>query len=83
MIFLFPNLETLRIALTSGMVPPSIAMAPVEAAFDAQGWPSVKSLSIPQKTMQNALKRLGVKTGEAHYAEPVAYSSWPELLPVV
>ncbi len=83
MIFLFPNLETLRIALTSGMVPPSIAMAPVEAAFDAQGRPSVKSHSIPPKTMQNALRRLGVKTGEAHYAEPMAYSSWPEILPVM
>jgi cellulose synthase operon protein C len=83
MIFLFPNLETLRIALTSGMAPPSIAMAPVEAAFDAEGRPSVKSHLAPPKAMQNALKRLGVKSGEAHYAEPAAFSCWPEILPVV
>ncbi len=39
MIFLFPNLDTLRIALTSGMVPPAAGMEPVEASFDAEGLP--------------------------------------------
>ncbi len=83
MIFLFPDLETLRIALTSGQVPPDVSREPVEVAFDAAGRPSVKPHSIPPKTMQNALKRMGIKTGQAHHGQPMTLASWPQVLPVV
>lgn len=83
MIFLFPDLETLSLALSSAMIPPTVSQEAAEVAFDTDGRPSVKSHSIPPKTMQNALKRLGVKTGKTHHGQPVTVSSWPEILPVV
>ena len=83
MIFLFPDLETLRITLTSGQVPPDVSREPVEVAFDAAGRTSVKPHAIPPKVMQNALKRLGIKTGPAHHGEPMTLASWPQILPVV
>ncbi len=83
MIFLFPDLETLRIALTSGQVASEVAVEPAEAAFGAGAEVSVKSHAIPPKAMQNALKRLGVKTAKAHMGEPIAVGCWPEILPVV
>jgi hypothetical protein len=83
MIFLFPDLETLRIALTSGQIPPDVSREPVEVAFNGDGRPSVKPHAIPPKAMQNALKRLGIKTGQAHHGEPMTLAMWPQILPVV
>src|SRR5262245_61015047 len=82
MIYLFPDLDTLRIALTSGQVPPAVSREPVEVSFDATGHPSVKPHAIPPKTMQNALKRMGIKTGPVHHGEPITLESWPQILPI-
>src|SRR5271156_6008008 len=83
MIFHFPDLDTLRIAITSGLVPMEMAIAPAHVAFDASGRPSVQSEVPPSKTTQTVLKRLGVKIGKAHHAEPIAVSCWPQIVPVV
>jgi hypothetical protein len=82
MIFLFHNLETVRIALTSGQIPPDVSREPVEVAFNGEGQASIKPHAIPPKAMQNALKRLGIKTGQAHHGEPMTLASWPQILPV-
>jgi hypothetical protein len=82
-IFSFPDLETLRIALTSGQVPPAVALAPAEVSFDAEGRPSVKVHAIPPRAMQNALKRMGVTVTKAHAGTPQEVGSWPGILPVV
>jgi len=83
MIFQFPNLETLRIALTSGQIPPEVSLAAAEVAFDAEGQLTVKPHGIPPKPMQNALKRLGIKAGPAHCGEARTVASWPEIVPVI
>jgi cellulose synthase operon protein C len=83
MIFHFPDLETLRIALVSGMTPLEVAQQPAEVSFDGSGRPSVKPHSMPPKSMQNALKRLGVKSAKTHVGEPLTVASWPEILPLV
>ena len=37
MILLFPDLDTLRLALTSGIVPSHVTLAPAAVSSDAQG----------------------------------------------
>lgn len=82
MIYLFPNLETLRIALASGQIAHEVSREQVEVAFHSDGRVSIKPHSIPPKVMQNALKRLGIKTADAHGDEPVALGSWLQILPI-
>jgi FtsH ternary system domain X7 len=82
MIYLFPNLDTLRIALTSGQIPADVSREHVEAAFLPDGSASIKPHAIPPKPMQNALKRLGIKSVDAHIGEPTALASWLQILPV-
>src|SRR5258708_22561683 len=84
MIFHFPNLETLRLAITSAQVPTEVSAAPAEVAFDPEGRPSVRpAAGIPPKPMLNALKRLGVKQAKDHYNEAaLAVDCRPQGLPV-
>jgi len=84
MIFQFPDLDTFRLAVTSAQVPPEVSAAPAEVSFDPEGRPSVRSAAgIPPKPMQNALKKLGVKSSKEHYSETVlSVDCWPQVLPV-
>lgn len=84
MIFQFPDLDTFRLAVTSAQVPPEVSAAPAEVSFDPEGRPSVRSASgIPPKPMQNALRKLGVKSVKEHYSETVlSVDCWPQILPV-
>src|SRR5262249_61857255 len=84
MIFQFPDLETFRLAVTSAQVPPDVSAGPAEVAFDPAGRPSVRSAGgIPPKAMQNALRKLGGKSGKEHYSEAIlTVDCWPQGLPV-
>src|SRR5262245_229228 len=83
MIFQFPDFETLRLAITTGVVPTSVSLAGAEMAADLQGRVSVKPAGgIPPKPMQNALKKLGIKAGKEHVAEPENVSCWLQALPL-
>jgi hypothetical protein len=84
MIFQFPDLETFRLAVTSAQVPPDVSAAPAEVAFDPAGRPSVRSVAgIPPRPMQNALRKLGVKSAREHYSDAtVTVECWPQVLPV-
>src|SRR5947199_9643492 len=84
MIFQFPDLETLRLAVTSAQVPPDVSAAPAEVAFDPEGRPSIRSAGgIPPKPMQNALRKLGVKQAKDHYNGAIlTVECWPQVLPV-
>src|SRR2546430_2606839 len=83
MTFHFPNLDTLRLALTSGAVPSSVSLAPVRAARpDANGVTVEPSVSMP-KAAQAQLRRLGVqvlKGTEGTALEDL--SSWPQIVPL-
>lgn len=82
MIFQFPNVETLHIALSSGMVPAEVSQTAATVAFDAAGRPSVGVETAPPKAVQTALKRLGVVVGKTQHASPREVASWPALLPI-
>ncbi len=84
MILLFPDLDTLRLALTSGIVPADVTLAPAVASFDDKGQIFVEPSASITKTVAKNLDRIGVKGSKRHATdEPEAVSCWPQLLPVM
>jgi hypothetical protein len=83
MILSFPDLETVRLALTSGAVPPAVAAAPAVAVFGDAGRVWVQPSTDPPKKAQAELRRLGVAAGKPAGSLPaVEVSCWLELLPL-
>src|SRR4051794_28397524 len=79
----FPDLDTLLLSLTSGVVPPAVSQEPVSAGFDADGHVWLKpSVALP-RPVQNELRRLGVQVVKNLDATAVAdFSCWPQLIPL-
>src|SRR5207244_4261577 len=79
----FPDLDTLRLAITSGVVPPSISLAPVAAVLDDSGRLRMQSSVVVPASVLSELHRLGVEAvqeNDPFLAEQV--SCWPQLLPL-
>jgi hypothetical protein len=62
MILLFPNLDTLRLALTSGTVPPRVSLAPAAGGLDDWGRVWLRPSVAPARAVLAELRRLGVDT---------------------
>ncbi len=79
---LFPNLDTLRLTLASGLVPLTITSAPVRAGRDdsARLWLELDELP-PRETL-SALGRLGVVSLGAPDVPTHHTRCWAELLPL-
>lgn len=79
----FPNLNALRIALASGLVPLEVSQCPADAGFDRHGrlWLQTAE-SLPRESLA-ALARVGVQAlGDAGVpTSPI--SCWAELLPLL
>src|SRR3954452_14862175 len=83
MILKFPDLHTLRLALTSGAVPAAVFQAPATAGFDDQEQLWVETPASLPRSSQNDLRKLGVQICRASGATLTAeVSSWLELLPL-
>ncbi len=79
----FPDLDTLQLSLTSGVVPPAVSQEPVSAAFDADGHVWLKASVALPRPVQNELRRLGVHVVKSLDAADVRdYSCWPQLIPL-
>jgi hypothetical protein len=78
----FPNLNALRLALSSGLVPARICRAAADAGFDADGRLWLQPAEWPPRESLAALVRLGVQAlgGSGVPTSPV--SCWAELLPL-
>jgi hypothetical protein len=83
MILNFPDLDTVRLALTAGAVPSAAALAPAVASFGDDGRVWVEpSADLPKKA-QAELRRLGVGTARAAGTTLVVeVSCWLEILPL-
>lgn len=83
MILLFPDIDTLRLALTSGLVPADVSLAPAAVSFDDQGKVYLEpTVNLPKAAEKN-LARIGVKGSKKHAAdEPGDVTCWPQVLPV-
>ncbi|HJZ53613.1 MAG TPA: hypothetical protein VKE74_01560, partial [Gemmataceae bacterium] len=83
MILLFPDLDTLRLCLTSNTVPADVTLAPAAVTFDDQGRIYVEPSVSLSKTTSKSLDRLGVKGSKRHGSDsPEDVSSWVQILPV-
>jgi hypothetical protein len=83
MILYFPDLDTLRLAMTSGVVPTGVSLAPAAVGLDEAGHIWVQPSVALSRTAQANLKKLGVQTVKENGA-PVAeeVSCWPQLVPL-
>lgn len=83
MILLFPDIDTLRLAITSGVVPADVTLAPAAVSFDDQGKIYVEPTEALTKTVTKNLDRIGVKGSKRHASDnPQDVTCWPQLLPV-
>ena len=83
MILVFPDLETLRLCLTSNTVPADITLAPAAVSFDDQNRIYVEPTVGLSKTTTKHLDRLGVKGSKRHGSDtPEDVASWVQILPV-
>ncbi|MFM8271877.1 MAG: hypothetical protein ACKODX_06025, partial [Gemmata sp.] len=83
MILLFPDLDTIRLALTSGIVPADVTLAPAAVSFDTHGKVYVEPTANLTRGVTKNLDRIGVKGSKRHASdEPQEVTCWPQLLPV-
>src|SRR6185312_12093197 len=83
MILLFPNADTLKLALASSIVGHEVTLAPATLSTDAHGRFYVEpSIDLSRTTAKN-LDRIGVKGSKRHGStspEPVA--NWLQIVPL-
>ncbi len=83
MILLFPNSDTLRLALTSSIVPTDVTLAPAAVTFDDQGKIYLESSANLTRTVTKNLDKIGVKGSKRHVTEtPEEVTCWPQILPL-
>ena len=84
MILVFPDLDTLRLCLTSNMVAADVTLAPAAVTFDEQNRIYVEASVALSKTTMKHLDRLGVKGSKRHATEAhEQVNNWLQLLPLV
>jgi hypothetical protein len=83
MILKFPNLDILRLALTSGAIPSAVSRTGAVAGFDDADQLWVETESPLSRAAQNELKHLGVQAAKTNGAEfTIDVCCWAELLPL-
>jgi hypothetical protein len=83
MILIFPKLESLRLALTSGAIPPEVSRTPALLATDPQGKLVVQPVRDLSRAVRAGLRRLGVEIADAAPCELTEkVYCWPQLLPL-
>ena len=82
MIFHFPDFDTLRLALTSGVVPPAISLAPAIGGIDDAGRPWLQPSVKPTSPMTRALAKLRIATPKTFPSPGVEFVNWLQALPV-
>jgi hypothetical protein len=81
-VLFFPSLDTLRLVLASGIVPPGVSDAAARAVFDSHGRLWLEPAELPPRDLLSALGRLGVRTLGDAGGLTTSVASWAELLPL-
>ncbi len=84
MILLFPNADTLRLALSRSIVPDEVTLAAAAVSFDGQGKIYLEPTASLTKPVIKNLDKIGVKGSKRHATDsPEDVTCWPQALPVV
>src|SRR5262249_47409582 len=78
----FPSIDVLRLALTSGVIPPGVADKPVTAVFEADGAIRVEPAGALARTVRAELRRLGVQEEKVKGPKGEPFACWPQVLPL-
>lgn len=82
MILLFPDLDTLRLAVTTGIVPADVALVPAAVSTDADGRVFVETDAKLPKKARDDLDRLKVVGTRRHAGDtPERVSCWLQIFP--
>src|SRR6266702_1019639 len=83
MILLFPDTDTLKLALASSIVGPDVTLAPALLTVDAQGRLYVEPTVNLSKTTTKNLDRIGVKGSKRHGSNaPEKVHNWLQIVPL-
>ncbi|MGL6076947.1 MAG: hypothetical protein ACRC8S_22555 [Fimbriiglobus sp.] len=82
MILQFPNLDTLRLILSGGIIPPEISALPARMALSEDGAISVEFEGKLPKKSTTEFTRLGTTTIKRHIGEEIEVLSWLQIFPV-
>jgi hypothetical protein len=77
----FPNLDALRLAVASGLVPPEVARSPARCGSDSHGHVWLEADDLPRELL-TALTRLGVQVLGSPGAVTRPVRCWAEVLPL-
>lgn len=78
----FSNLDAVRLALTSQLVPPATQSEPLEAVIGNDGVIWIRPSKPLPKNVLVKLKTLGVETEPKTIADSLQLSCWPQLFPL-
>jgi hypothetical protein len=83
MILLFPDTDTLKLALTSSIVGPDVTLAPATLTIDTQGRLYVEPATNLSRTTTKNLDRIGVKGSKRHGSNaPEEVANWLQIMPL-
>lgn len=83
MILVFPDFETLKLCLTSGIIPPEVSLSPVVAGMGEDCLPWIETNAKLPRTLPNQLRKLGVQQARSHPSASEVLDNWLQVLPVV
>lgn len=82
MILNFPNLDTLRLALTGAIVPADIALAPARVSRDPAGRIFIETDGKLSKSCLSSLHQLRVLGSKSHPSQTETVASWLQIVPL-
>src|SRR5205085_1237237 len=84
MLLRFPSLETLRLALTTGILPTEVSQTAVTAGLDEDEQLWAQTGASLSRSVQTGLRKLGVQIGKTDKATWTAsFRCWAQVLPLV
>src|SRR5262245_21784595 len=82
MIFLFPDYDTLQLAITSAVVPPAVSLSPVLAGVDEANRPWLQPTAKTPRNLPDLLRRVGVKVLATQPSAGIELLNWLHALPL-
>src|SRR4051794_22016909 len=76
----FPEIDTLRLALTSAIVPADVARSPLSVHFDDGGAVFVRPTVKISRSALAELKKLGVVESKEKVSMALSPTCWPQLI---